>query len=61
METRPLTDNRFMLEFGSEQLFKFVTNGGPRRHKGSSSCRMTASGVHQRDCRGQDWIIGVIS
>ncbi|RLN39743.1 hypothetical protein C2845_PM01G38060 [Panicum miliaceum] len=33
---RELGDNRFLVEFNSEQLWKKVTGGGPWRHKGDA-------------------------
>ena len=50
MEARPLTENRFVLEFDSEKLFKFITKGGPWSHRGMPSLwyRMMASGGHKR-------------
>jgi hypothetical protein len=29
MDARPLTENRFVLEFDTEKMLKFITNGGP--------------------------------
>lgn len=33
MEAHPFSKNHFVLEFDSEKLFKFITNGGPQRHR----------------------------
>jgi len=33
---RPLDDNRFILEFEDEEIYKFVINGDPWRHKGDA-------------------------
>ncbi|RLN03602.1 hypothetical protein C2845_PM13G18720 [Panicum miliaceum] len=33
---RPLDGNRFILEFEEEDVYKFVLNGGPWRHKGDA-------------------------
>lgn len=32
---RPHDDNRFILEFEEEGVYKFVINGGPWQHKGT--------------------------
>ncbi|TVU12618.1 hypothetical protein EJB05_46269, partial [Eragrostis curvula] len=36
IQAKNLNLNRFMLEFNSEKLFKYVTNGGPWKHKGDA-------------------------
>lgn len=36
MEVWPLTENRFVLVFDSEKLFKFISDDGPWRHRGDA-------------------------
>ena len=42
---RPLDDNRFILEFEDEEIYKFVINGGPWRHKGDALIVMPYDGL----------------
>jgi guanyl-specific ribonuclease Sa len=44
---RELGDNRFLVEFDSERLWKQVVGGGPWRHKGDAVIFVAYDGIRR--------------